>query len=133
MLAKASSRSASETSSTWSKRASALRTCEASVSGSLRCLGKAYTWSGSWSRSAVSSSPCRVWAFHVVFLAIWVGRARGMPGPHPASPQSEAVAQARTHPICAREEVAQCRLGAVRDPDVFDLGRLAQRLVGCEL
>src|ERR1700734_4489661 len=47
MLAKANSRSASETSSTWSKRATALRTCCASVNGSLRCFGKANTVSGS--------------------------------------------------------------------------------------
>src|SRR5947209_6701617 len=66
MLAKARSRSASETSSTWSKRASAFLTCEASVSGSFRCRGKAKTLSGRWLRSV--SSPCRVCGCHVVLI-----------------------------------------------------------------
>ena len=58
MLAKARSRSASLTSRTWSKRARAVRTCPASVSGSLRCSGNAYALSGSSLRSAASSCPC---------------------------------------------------------------------------
>src|SRR4051794_8512762 len=68
MLAKASSRSASPTSSTWSKRASALRTCLASVSGSLRCSGKANTESGRSLCSAVEISPWLVWGFQVVLM-----------------------------------------------------------------
>src|SRR5215831_14748013 len=58
MLEKACSRSASVTSSTWSKRAIAVRTCAASVSGSLRLSGNAKTLSGRRFLSRVSSSPC---------------------------------------------------------------------------
>src|SRR5437764_7515043 len=68
MLAKARSRSSSFTPLTWSKRASALRTWEASVSGSLRCSGKANTESGRSFLSAVFRSPWVVWGFHVVLL-----------------------------------------------------------------
>src|SRR5579863_327672 len=57
MLANATARSASETSVTWSKRATAFRTCAASVSGSFRSLGKAKTVSGRSLR--VVRSPCR--------------------------------------------------------------------------
>src|SRR5579863_5388278 len=46
MFTKAKARSSSETSSTWSNRATALRTCAASVIGSLCCLGNANTVSG---------------------------------------------------------------------------------------
>src|SRR2546429_9969565 len=46
MLAKACSRSLSDTPCTWSKRASAFRTWRASVSGSLRLPGNAYALSG---------------------------------------------------------------------------------------
>src|SRR6202034_2783933 len=49
----ARSRSASVTPSTWLKRAIALRTCRASVSGSLRSLGNAKSLSASRSSSAV--------------------------------------------------------------------------------
>src|SRR5438105_1526150 len=70
MLAKARSRSSSETPLIWSKRARAFLTWEASVSGSLRCLGNAYALSGSSRRSLVASSPCSVCGFHVVLVAI---------------------------------------------------------------
>jgi hypothetical protein len=70
MLANAWSRSASVTSFTWSKRASAVRTCLASVSGSFRFSGNAYALSGSFLRSSASSVP---WpppgAFQVVFTS----------------------------------------------------------------
>src|SRR5579863_102472 len=52
MFTKAKARSSSETSSTWSNRATALRTCCASVIGSLRCFGKAKTVSGRLLRAA---------------------------------------------------------------------------------
>ena len=52
---KASSRSSSDTPFTWSNRAIALRTCVASFSGSLRCLGNAYLEPGISLRSSVES------------------------------------------------------------------------------
>src|SRR5438552_15773293 len=70
MLAKARSRSSSDTPCTWSKRARAFLTCEASVTGSLRCLGKAYALSGSSSRSLDLSSPCSVYGFQVGLIDI---------------------------------------------------------------
>src|SRR5580658_10060535 len=57
MFANARSRSASLTSFTWSNLASALRTCEASVIGSLRDRGKAKALSGSALTCAASSRP----------------------------------------------------------------------------
>ena len=69
-VGKASARSSSVTSSTWSKRASALRTCSASVRGSLRCFGKAKALSGSSFRSSLSSSPCCLYGFQVVLTAM---------------------------------------------------------------
>src|SRR3954447_9491109 len=68
MLAKATSRSASETPFTWSNRARALRTCDSSVSGSLRCSGKAKTESGKSFLSAVERSPWASCGFHVVLV-----------------------------------------------------------------
>src|SRR5207247_7289270 len=68
MLANAWSRSWSETPFTWSNRATALRTWLASVSGSLRLPGKAYTLSGRSSRAVLDSSPCFSCGFHVVFI-----------------------------------------------------------------
>src|SRR5919198_168721 len=70
MLAKARSRSSSETPLTWSKRAKAFLTWAASVSGSLRCLGNAYALSGSSCRSLLESSPCSVCGFQVVLVDI---------------------------------------------------------------
>src|ERR1035438_5208842 len=69
MLAKAWSRSAFETPRTWSNRARAFLTCEASVSGSFRCFGNAYTLSGRSLRSV--SSPCFVCGFQVVLFVIF--------------------------------------------------------------
>src|SRR5262245_60873736 len=76
MFAKACSRSASVTSSTWSKRAIALRTCAASVSGSFRLSGNANTLSGRRILSWVSSSPCCSCGFQVV-----VAIRHSYPGP----------------------------------------------------
>src|ERR1700679_2365042 len=66
MLAKAKARSSSDTSVTWSNRATALRTCFASVIGSLRWFGNAKTVSGK-SPLAVSS-PCFSWGFQVACI-----------------------------------------------------------------
>src|SRR5579871_4253842 len=66
MLAKASSRSSSETPVVWSKRATASRTWLASVRGSLRCLGNAKTLSGRSLRSV--SVPCFSCGFQVACI-----------------------------------------------------------------
>src|SRR6185437_1446080 len=68
MLANAWSRSSSVTPLTWSNRASAFCTCEASVSGSLRLPGNAYALSGSSFRSLADNSPCSSWGLQVVFI-----------------------------------------------------------------
>src|SRR4051794_19591630 len=52
----ASRRSPSDASLTWSNRAIALRTCDASLRGSLRSRGNAYSLSGIALRSSASSS-----------------------------------------------------------------------------
>src|SRR5690349_25114203 len=68
MLANAWSRSSSLTPLTWSNRASAFCTWEASVSGSLRFFGNAYALSGSSLRSRDDNSPCSSCGFQVVFI-----------------------------------------------------------------
>src|SRR5215469_419242 len=63
MLAIACARSSSLTPRTWPSRAIALRTCEASVSGSLRSVGNANALSG---RSVRESFACG--GFHVICM-----------------------------------------------------------------
>jgi|SRR5580704_2028530 hypothetical protein len=112
MLANARSRSASLTSVTWLNLASALRTCEASVIGSLRERGNAKAVPGKALICAASSRPCspgcvgRQLALSLdvlifdFLLASWLGAARcpqiqsGLSVTHPIVPE---CANERTH------------------------------------
>jgi len=69
----AARRSASVTSFTWWKRATALRTCEAFSSGSLRCLGKANLLADIRSRTGLVN-------FAIVSLPRGISCARRAPG-----------------------------------------------------
>src|ERR1700757_1828048 len=99
MFAQARSRSASDTSSTWSKRATALRTWLASVNGSLRCRGKAKTESG---RSlCIVSRPGFVCGSQVACVAMvvsfWGCVARASP-PGAARPTADPAGEQADQP-----------------------------------
>ena len=75
MRRQAASRSASLTPSTWSNRATALRTCRASLSGSLRCSGNANVCDDIRSLE-------RVLRFRLLCLVVAISRQREIREPY---------------------------------------------------